>query len=100
MVLLKNVVPAIVHEWQMIGLQLGIEVAVLKPFKATKSHDLKQCCLEMFDCWLQGSRGTSEAPHTWSIVLSAVGYCLGSDVADSIERALLEERRQRKKSCK
>ena len=47
------------------------------------------CCLEMFGCWLEGSRGIGEFPRTWSTTLSAVGGCLGRDVADSIERALL-----------
>ena len=69
-----------------------METAILKTFKATESHDLKLCCLEMFECWLEGSRGTGESPRTWSTVLSAVGDCLGHDAADSIERALVEER--------
>ena len=94
--LLKKVVPAIAQEWLQIGVHLEMEVALLKTFKATASHDLKLCCLEMFECWLQGSRGTGESPRTWSTVLSAVRECLGHDVADSIERGLLEERRQRR----
>ena len=94
--LLKKVVPAIAQEWLPIGVHLGMEVAILTSFKATESHDLELCCLGMFECWLQGSRGTGESPRTWSTVLSAVGDCLGHDVADSIERALLEGRCQRK----
>ena len=94
--LLKKVVPTIAQEWLQIGVHLGMEVAILKTFKATESLDLKLCCLEMFECWLQGSRGTGESPRTWSTVLSAVDDCLGHDVADRIERGLLEERRQRK----
>ena len=95
MLLLKKVVPAIIaQEWLEIGVHLGMEVAILKTFKATESHDLKLCCLEMFECWLQGSRGTGESPRTWSTVLSAVGDCLGQNVVDGIERGLLEERRQ------
>ena len=94
--LLKKVVPAIAQEWLQIGVHLGMEVAILKTFKATESHDLKLCCLEMLECWLQGSKGTGESPRTWSTVLSAVGDCLGLDVADGIERGLLEERCQRK----
>ena len=94
--LLKKVVPAIAQEWLQVGVHLGMDVAILKTFKATESRDLELCCLEMFECWLQGSRGTGESPRTWSTVLSAVGDCLGQDVADSIERALLEGRRQRK----
>ena len=93
---LKRVVPAIAQEWLQIGVHLEMEVALLKTFKATASHDLKLCCLEMFECWLQGSRGTGESPRTWSTVLSAVRECLGHDVADGIERGLLEERRQRR----
>ena len=96
MLLLKKVVPAIAQEWLQIGVHLGIEVAILKTFTVTESHDLKLCCLEMFECWLKESRGTGESPRTWFTVLSAVGDCLGCDVADGIERALLEERRQRK----
>ena len=95
-VLLKKVVPAIAREWLQIGVHLEMEVTLLKTFKATASHDLKLCCLEMFECWLQGSRGTGESPRTWSTVLSAVRECLGHDVADDIERGLLEERHQRK----
>ena len=94
--LLKKVVSAIAQEWLQIGVHLGMEVAILKTFKATESQDLKLCCLEMFECWLQESRGTGESPRTWSTVLSAVGDCLGHGVADGIERGLLEERRQRK----
>ena len=94
--LLKRVVPAIAQEWLQIGVHLEMEVTLLKTFKATASHDLKLCCLEMFECWLQGSRGTGESPHTWSTVLSAVRECLGHEVADGIERALLEERCQRR----
>ena len=97
--LLKKVVPAIAQEWLQIGVHLGMEVAILKTFKATESQDLKLCCLEMFECWLQESRGTGESPRTWSTVLSAVGDCLGHDIVDSIEGSLLEERRQRKYSC-
>ena len=69
-------------------------MAILKTFKVTESHDAKLCCLEMFECWLQESRRTGESPRTWSTVLYAVEDCLGRDVADNIERALLEERRQ------
>ena len=94
--LLKKVVPSVAHKWHQLGVHLGMNVAILKTFKVTESHDVKLCCLEMFECWLEGSRGTGESPRTWSTVLSAVGDCLGCDVADSIERALLEERRQRK----
>ena len=94
--LLKKVVPAIAQEWLQIGVHLEMEAAILKTFKATESHDLNLCCLEMFECWLEGSRGTGASPRTWSTVLSAVGDCLGHDAADSIERALVEERRQRK----
>ena len=93
--LLKKVVPAIAQEWLQIGVHLGMGATILKTFKATESHDLKLCCLEMFECWLEGSRGTGEFPRTWSTVLSAVGDCLGCDVADSIEGALVEERLQR-----
>ena len=74
-------------------------MALLKTFKATESHDVKLCCLEMFECWLQGSRGTGGSPRTWSTVLSAVEDSLGCDVTDSIERALLEERCKRKQRC-
>ena len=94
--LLKKVVPAIAQEWLQIGVHLGMKVAILKSFKATESHDLKLCCLEMFECWLEESRGTGEFPRTWSTVLSAVADCLGHDVADGIEEALVEERLQRK----
>ena len=94
--LLKKVVPAIAQEWLQIGVHLGMKVAILKTFKATESHDLKLCCLEMFECWLGEARGTGESPRTWSTVLSAVGDCLGHDVADGIEEALVEERLQRK----
>ena len=94
--LLKKVVPAIAHEWLQVGVYLGMEAAILKTFKATESHDLKLCCLEMFECWLEGSRGTGDSPRTWSTVLSAVGVCLGLDAADSIEKALVEVKRQRK----
>ena len=90
--LLKKVVPVIAQEWLQIGVHLGMEMAILKTFKATESYDLKLCCLEMFECWLTGSKGTGASPRTWSTVLSAVGDCLGHDVADSIERALVEER--------
>ena len=75
---------------------LGDGGAPSEIFKATESHDVKLCCLEMFECWLQESKGTGGSPRTWSTVLSAVVDCLGRDVADSIERALLEERSQRK----
>ena len=44
---------------------------------------------------MKESRGRGESPRTWSTVLSAVGECVGRDVVDNIERALLEERRQR-----
>ena len=94
--LLKKVVPAITQEWLQIGVHLGMKVAILMTFKATESHDLKLCCLEMFECWLEESRGTGESPRTWSTVLSAVGDCLGHNVADGIEGALVEERLQRK----
>ena len=95
--LLKKVVPAIIaQEWLQIGDHLGMKATILKTFKATESHDLNLCCLEMFECWLEGPRGTGASPRTWSTVLSAVGYCLGHGAADSIERALVEERRQRK----
>ena len=96
MLLLKKVVPAIIaQEWLQIGVHLGMKATILKTFKATESHDVKLCCLEMFECWLQGSSGTGDSPRTWSTVLSAVEDSLGYDLADSIERALLEERRQR-----
>ena len=91
--LLKKVVPAIAQEWLQIGVHLGMRVTILKAFE--ESHDLKLCSLEMFECWLEGSRGTGESPRTWSTVLAAVGDCLGRDVADSIEGALVEERLQR-----
>ena len=94
--LLKWVIPAMSQEWLQIGVHLEMEVSLLKTFKATASHDLKLCCLEMFECWLQDSSGTGESPRTWSTVLSAVRECLGHDVADGIERALLEERRQQR----
>ena len=99
MLLLKKVVPAIAQEWLQIGVHLGMKATILKTFKATESHDVKLCCLEMFECWLQESKGTGDSPRTWSTVLSAVEDSLGCDVADSIERALLEERRQRKRRC-
>ena len=94
--LLKKVIPSVAHKWHQLGFHLGMDAAILKTFKVTESHDVKLCCLEMFECWLEGSRGAGESPRTWSSVLSAVGDCLGRDVADSIERALLERRRQRK----
>ena len=97
--LLKKVVPAIAQEWLLIGVHLGMEVALLKTFKATESHDVKLCCLEMFECWLQESKGTGDSPRTWSTVLSAVEDSLGCDVADSIERALLEETCKRMLRC-
>ena len=92
--LLKKVVPAIAQEWMQIGVHLGMRATILKTFE--ESHNLQLCCLEMFECWLERPRGTGESPRTWSTVLSAVGNCLGRDVADSIEGALVEERRQRK----
>ena len=92
--LLKKVVPAIAQEWLQIGVHLGMRATILKAFE--ESHDLKLCCLEMFECWLEGSRGTGDSPRTWFTVLSAIGDCLGSNVADSIEGALVEERCQRK----
>ena len=73
-----------------------MEATILKTFKATESHDVKLCCLEMFECWLQGSRGTGDLPRAWSTVLSAVEDSLGRDGADRIERALLEERYRKK----
>ena len=94
--LLKKVVPSVAHKWHQLGVHLGMEAAILKTFKATESHDVKLCCLEMFECWLQESKGTGESPRTWSTILFAVGDCLGCDVADNIGRALLEERQQRK----
>lgn len=96
MLLLKKVVPTVAQEWVQIGVHLGMEAAILKTMKPTESHDLKLCCLEMFECWLQESRGTGESPRTWSSVFSAVGDCIGHDVADGVERALLEEIHQRK----
>ena len=93
--LLMKVIPRVAHNWHQLGVHLGMEAAILKTFKATESHSLELCCLEMFECWLQESRGTGKSSRTWSTVLSAVGDCLGHDVADSIERALLEEKRQR-----
>ena len=37
-----------------------MEVALLKTFKAAASHDLKLCCLEMFEagCKDQGEQGS------------------------------------------
>ena len=87
MLLLKKVVPEVAHEWLQIGIHLGMMVSILKTFKATESHDLTLCCLEMFESWLKESRGTGEFPRTWPSVLSAVVDCLGQDLADSIERA-------------
>ena len=68
----------------------------MKACKSTESNDLELCCLEMFEYWLKEARGTGESPRTWSTILSAVGDCLGHDIADNIERVLLEEMRQRK----
>ena len=96
MLLLKKVVPEVAHKWLQIGIHLEMEVSILKTFKATESLDFTLCCLEMFESWLNKSRGTGESPRTWSSVLSAVVDCLGQDIANSIERALLEERRQRR----
>ena len=94
--LLKKVVPSVASKWLQLGVHLGMEAAILKTFKATESQDVNLCCLEMLEYWLQGARGTGESPRTWSSVLSAVEDCVGHDVADSIEGALLEDRHQRK----
>ena len=90
--LMKKVVPAVVHKWHPLGVHLGMEATVLNTYRATESHSVELCCLEMFECWLQEGRGTGESPRTWSTVLSVIGDCLGHDVASSTEEALMEER--------
>ena len=86
----KEVVPATAHEWLNIGVYLGMDVAILKDCKATESIDLKLCCLEMYEHWLQESKGTGEKPRTWSTVLSAVKASVGHNAAESIEMGLKE----------
>ena len=89
--LLKKVVPAVAHMWHPLGVQLGIETAILNTYKTTETRSVELCCLEMFECWLQKGRGTGASPRTWSTVLSVIGNCLGHDVASCTKAALLEE---------
>ena len=92
----EHVVPVAAAQWKAVADYLLVSYEKRAVIDASERGRVEVCCRELFKQWLQRLQGTGESPRTWSTVLSAVGDCLGRNVADSIEGALVEERCQRK----
>ena len=91
----EHVVPFVAAQWEAVSDYLLVSYEKRAAIAASERGRVEVCCRELFNQWLQQSKGTGNSPRTWSTVLSAVGDCLGRNVADSIEGALVEERLQR-----
>ena len=90
----EHVVPFAAAQWVAVADYLEVSYEKRAAIAASERGRVEVCCRELFNQWLQQLKGTGESPRTWSTVLSAVGDCLGCNVADNIERALVEERLQ------
>ena len=91
----EHVVAVAAAQWEAVADYLLVSYEKRAAIAASERGRVDDCCRELFNQWLQQLKGTGESPRTWSTVLSAVGDCLGCNVADSIEGALVEERCQR-----
>ena len=55
---------------------------------ASERGQVKVCCRELFNQWLQWLPGTGSLPRTWRMVLDAVEEAVGPEVAKQIKARL------------
>ena len=79
-------------EWQVIGVQLDIEVRVLNIIEAdVYPRSVERCCRTMFTRWLAGDEGTGGEPRVWRTVLKALKNTGYMTLVGDVERILFEQ---------
>ena len=65
---LKNI-----HDWQLLGLELGLLYPTLKRIKKEQQGDINDCMMEMLAAWLQQQDGVSQhGIPSWSVLQTAL----------------------------
>ena len=65
---LKNI-----HDWQLLGLELGLLYPTLKRIKKEQQGDINDCMMEMLAAWLQQQDGVSQhGVPSWSMLQTAL----------------------------
>lgn len=83
--IVDKVVPRIAFDFDKVGLQLDIEPYVLANIAAEQSTPERKC-LNMFQRWKNGEKGTGGQPRAWETILHAVGKAIGREVQKEIEQ--------------
>ena len=68
-----------VVQWDLLGIQLGIDPTVIRMIQHQHSHSVEQCKMEMFTRWL-----VSEENPTWEKLVEALENRGDSTVAREI----------------
>ena len=65
---LKNI-----HDWQSLGLELGLLYPTLKRIKKEQQGDINDCMMEMLAAWLQQQDSVSQhGVPSWSVLQTAL----------------------------
>ena len=82
-----HIIDAIASEWKELGIALKFESAKLCAIEKNKSFQVKDCCLEILDLWLQG-RTCDEKPIIWETLLLTLMEVGCTTVAEQVWGAL------------
>ena len=87
----KLLIRHIAPDWYSIGLNLDIEVSVLKIIEADiHPPSVEKCCREMFGRWLIHNEGTGGEPRIWRTVLRAVKNAGYQTLVGDIEKTFVQ----------
>ena len=67
--LIEIVIPKIKSEWVTLAYCMRYESSDVKGFR-TDSHDLKECCIKLFDNWINTDHGPK--PKTYQTLLNHI----------------------------
>ena len=67
--IMKIVLPQIKSEWKYVATSLRYPPADVKAFEKD-SHDVKECCYNLFTDWLSTNRGVT--PKTWGRLIERI----------------------------
>ena len=81
----RLVVPHVSHQWRDIGINLDIHPDRLDVVAADCSQDELECCMKVFNFWLNGE---GKGPKTWNTVLDVLCTIGCSHLAESVLQQL------------
>ena len=88
----RLIIRHIALEWQVIGLELDIEVSVLQIIEEDNPRSVERCCRTMFTRWLAHDEGTGGEPRVWRTVLEALKNAGYMALVRDVERTLFEQK--------